>query len=155
MDYAALPEVQALKAASPDELRSIVIVLMRARERRRIVGELQARGEDPIGAWRIGRVLAAVNKRPPFSRGDVGLLLSLSNHALRYAGVHDNMLDVTLASQPVAAAERAVKQGGVGELRDPIRALAETLGRVRAYGATTGHEVPGPAAGDCSARSRR
>ena len=46
------------------------------------------------------------------------------------------MLDVTLASQPVAAAERAVKQGGVGELRDPIRALAETLGRVRAYGAT-------------------
>ena len=28
VDYAALPEVQALKAAPPDELRSIVIVLM-------------------------------------------------------------------------------------------------------------------------------
>ena len=66
----------------------------------------------------------------------MGCCLTLTNHALRDAGVHDNMLDVTLASQPVAAAERAVKQGGVGELRDPIRALAETLGRVRAYGAT-------------------
>ena len=45
------------------------------------------------------------------------------------------MLDVTLAGQPVAGGGAGGEPGGVGELRDPIRALAETLGRVRAYGA--------------------
>ena len=135
VDVAALPEVQTLKAAPADELRSIVVVLIQRASAVASLDELLARGQDPTAAWTMGRILGAVNKRPPFSRGDVALLLTLTNQALRDAGVHDNMLDVSLATQAVGATERAVKQGGVGELRDPIRALAETLGRVRAYGA--------------------
>ena len=94
--------------------------------------------EDLMSAWQVGRVLGALGtKRPPFTRADVGLLLSMAAHALRGAGVHDNWIDVSLAGQPVAAAERAVKRGGVGELREPIKALADNVGRVQAYGATT------------------
>ena len=33
------------------------------------VAELLARGENPSAAWTMGRILAAVGKRPPFSRG--------------------------------------------------------------------------------------
>jgi hypothetical protein len=133
VDYASLPEIQALREAPPDELRSIIVVLL-ARADAGSRAELEASGEDLMRGWRVGRVLAAVGKRPPFSRGDVALLLQLATRALRFAGIHDNTLDVTLAGQPVAAAEKAVKQGGVGELREPILALADTLGRVRAYG---------------------
>ena len=131
-NIAAIPEVRALRDAPPDELRSIVIVLLD----RASGGIFADQLEGSMGGWTVGRVLGAIGKRPAFTRGDTNLLLTLAAQALRGAGVNDAWIDVSLAGQPVAAAERAVKQGGVGDLRDPIKALADTLGRVKAYGAT-------------------
>ena len=138
-DYGALPEVARLKTASPDELRSIVIVLVARASARSTDGGPAAAllGSDPMAGWQVGRVLGTLGpKRPPFTRSDTRLLLELVAHALRGAGRQDGWIDVGLASHPVAAAERAVKQGGLGELEGPIKALADTLGRVRMYGAT-------------------
>jgi hypothetical protein len=137
-DYAAIPEVRALRDASPDELRSIVIVLLdRATSGPGILALLSGNSSGAMRTWQIGRVLGTLSsKRPPFSRADVLLMLRFACKALGSAGINDGWTDVGIAGQPVSAAERAVAEGGVGELAEPIRALAEQVGKVRAYGAT-------------------
>ena len=48
MDYGAVPEVQRLRAASPEELRSIVIVLIERAGAVGSSGRSRAMGEDPM-----------------------------------------------------------------------------------------------------------
>src|SRR5262245_20659746 len=88
-------------------------------------------------SWQIGRVLGTLgSKRPPFTRSDVLLMLGFARKGLGSAGINDGWTDLGIAGQPVSAAERVVAESGVGELAESIGALAEQLGKVRAYGAT-------------------
>ena len=87
-------------------------------------------GGDEIQA--PARIISELgSQRPPFTRGDVVLLLAMAAHALRNATGFAEWLVMGLVSAPLVAAEKAVRQGGVGELEGPIRDLASALGEFR------------------------
>ncbi len=122
-------QVRDLAGATPDELRSVVIVLMdRASQGASVLDRVRGIvGGRPAG-WIASMVLTSLgNRRPPFTRADVGLLLRLAAEMTRRHRGHEEWLQVSLFSQPVVAAERAVRAGGLGELEPPIRELADAL----------------------------
>ena len=125
-------EVEALLDADPDLQRSIVISLMAlastdvppAKRLRGVFG-----GDEIQSPVRLVSELGS--QRPPFTRGDVVLLLALAAHALRRATGVAEWLVMGLVSAPIVAAEKAVRRDGVGELEGPIRDLAKALGEFR------------------------
>src|SRR5690349_16367800 len=125
-------EVQALLDADPDLQRSIVISLMSLASTdippmKKLRGLL---GGDEIQAP-VRLISELGSQRPPFTRGDVVLLLALAAHALRNAKGLAEWLVMGLVSAPIVAVEKAVRRGGVGELEGPIRELATALGEFR------------------------
>jgi hypothetical protein len=143
------PEVRSLAAAPPDLQRSIVIVLLDRISSGRVIPDWALGDHMPMeqvistatpwagqsaGRMEYARVLGTFgSRRPPFTRGDVRLLLELATHALRRDDGPYAWLLVALAGQPVGAAERAVKQGGLGELEAPVRGLAKALDIAREH----------------------
>ena len=125
-------EVQALLDADPHLQRSIVISLMALASTdippmKRLRGVF---GGDEIQA--PVRIISELgSQRPPFTRGDVVLLLALAAHALRNATGFAEWLVMGLVSAPIVAAEKAVRRDGVAELEGPIRDLAKALGEFR------------------------
>src|SRR3954453_20208755 len=122
------PEVQALVDADPDMQRSIVISLMALattdvspipRARRAFDGDDI---QTPVRL--VGQLGTA---RPPFTRGDVVLLLALAAHALRHSQGIADFLVMGLVSAPLIAVEKAVRAGGVAELEGGIRDLADAI----------------------------
>ncbi len=124
-----LAPVRELAEATPDDLRSIVIVLMdRASRGASVLDRVRGVvGGRPAG-WIASMVLTTLgSRRPPFTRADIALLLRLAAEVTRRHRGHEEWLQVSLFSQPVAAAERAVKAGGLAELEPPIHELADAL----------------------------
>ncbi len=138
-DGANIPEVRQLTSAPPDEQRSIVITLI-DRAASTPGGRLAGIFGIPHSHSRIfaiGNCLGAFgSRRPPFTREDTALLLHLAARAISRPGHHEGWGLTRLAGQPVRAAEQAVRAGGVGELRAPIRELAEALGTFKSYDLT-------------------
>ena len=98
-----VPAVRRLRAAfGGDEIQTPV----------RIIGELGS-------------------QRPPFTRGDIVLLLAMAAHALRNAKGFSEWLVMGLVSAPLVAVEQAVRRDGVAGSRAPIRDLARALGDFR------------------------
>src|SRR3954469_1060607 len=122
------PEVQALVDADPDMQRSIVISLMALattdvspiRRLRRAFD-----GDDIHTPVRLVGQLGTA--RPPFTRGDVVLLLALAAHALRHSQGIADFLVMGLVPAPLIAVEKAVRAGGVAELEGGIRDLADAI----------------------------
>ena len=122
----ALEPVRKLLDSSPEDLRSIVIVLMDRATRAGSAPDA-VRGVHPgmPGGWLAAQVLGAVGtRRPAFSRRDVAVLLDMASGRL-HEGSEVEWVAISLVGQPVGAAERAVRSGGVGELEGPIRGLAK------------------------------
>ncbi len=134
----SLAPVRALLDLPPDELRSVVVVLMdRATPGGTVLDQVRGVvGGMPPG-WIASKVLAALGiRRPRFSRGDVVLLLTMAAGALGGARRRDEWMLISLVGQPVGAAERAVRAGGLGELEGPIRELANGLGSFHDHATT-------------------
>lgn len=121
-----IPEVEALHQLSPDLQRSVVIDLL-ARQangtpiRHRFLSIMAQVSPALI----YGRLLASFSNRVmPYTRSDAVILLHLANTLIRKGS--DEAIDAI--PQPVAAVERIVERGGVGELAGAIEELVKGLG---------------------------
>lgn len=128
------PAVGLLREADPDTLRSVVITLYAAMSAQgvanRVAGivkrqDLFAKPEIQLASY----VLQSLGgRRPPFTRNDVRQLLEMTADIARRTDPSEDYWLGPVLTQPVSAAERAVRAGGLAELERPIRDLAKALG---------------------------
>jgi Domain of unknown function (DUF4132) len=132
---ATQPEVAELRRLSPDLLCSVVVALFeQAIERPSLVQRLRGasnRRSRPYAAIDVLRSLGG--RRLPWTRDDAQLLLEMAATALSQMEHHEEWRVITLVGQPLAATERAVEAGGIGELAGPISAVIDGLGRFEQY----------------------
>jgi hypothetical protein len=133
-----IPEVAALHALKPEEQRSAAIELLA-----RAVGMSP---DEPTHVSTDGLILQSAvtqlyatfaNRAIPYTRGDAEILLELAASAIRH-GRRNGMewMALDLVPQPIAALERVVKDGGVGDLAVSIQEAAELLGHLERYDRT-------------------
>jgi hypothetical protein len=134
-----IPEVAALHALDPDRQRSVAIELLA-----RAVGMSP---DEPTGMSTDGLLLHSAvtrvyasfaNRTIPYTRGDAEIQLELAVTAIRSARRSRlEWMALELVPQPIAALERVVKEGGMGDLAVSIREAAELLGHLERYDRTT------------------
>src|SRR5262245_13316272 len=129
--------------ADPDAARSLIIALVdaavAARKSHSGIGRFFAKPvipdypSFPPGSRTIQVLKSLGRHKPAYTRADAAILLELLNSALADHLAREEWILIDLVPQPLAAAERAVKDSGVGELREPIGQAAEALGRFSGY----------------------
>ncbi len=129
------PEVAELRRLPPDILCSVVVALFaRAIERPSLIQRLRGAANRPTRAYVAINVLRSLGgRRLPWARDDAELLLEMLATALSEMEHHEEWLVISLVGQPLAATERAVEAGGLGELAGPISVVIDGLGRFEQY----------------------
>jgi hypothetical protein len=132
---AGFSEVADLRRLSPDELRSVVIVLFeRATEQASMLDRLRGASHRTTDAVLAVQVLGAISGRAlPWSHRDAVFLLTIVTKALRDMAHHEEWQTVSLVGPAVAAAERVVKLDRLGDLAGPVGDVIDGLGRFEQY----------------------
>ncbi len=133
-----IPEVAALHALTPEKQRSVVIELLTRAVGMSPDGTLPMSTEGLLLQSAVTRLYGTfANRAIPYTRGDAEILLELATAAMRLARRNGmDWMALELAPQPIAALERVVKAGGVGELTVSIQEAAELLGHLDRYDRT-------------------
>ena len=133
-----IPEVAALHALSPERQRSVAIDLlaravgMSPDERARIETDTLMMQSAVTGIY-----ATFAPRSIPYTRRDAEILLELAVTAIR-RGRRNGMewMALELVPQPIAAIERTVRDGGLGDLEISIQEAAELLGLLQHYDRT-------------------
>jgi len=128
-------EAGELRDRTPDELRSVIVVLTeRVTGRPSILDRLRGGGSHGSRSRAAAGILGSIGRRSiSWTRGDAVILLTILAEALDVMDHGSEWIVISAVRHPVVAAEAAVKAGGLSGLEGPIGDVVEGLGRFEQY----------------------